>query len=286
MRRLTYFITCTLAWLLSVAPALAQEAEVATTESAGDVSFFQQFFWSEDPLGLFVIWLLLVMSALSIGFALKLFMTYRRGAIVPKRAHDQIQTLFADKQFRDAIEYANNDRSYLGKLIASALNEASAGYNAMERAIQEEGDFETSRMLRPVEYLNVVGNIAPMLGLFGTVYGMILAFQQLVAAGGKPNPAELAAGISTALVTTFWGLIVAMPALAAYALVRNKIDALTSEGITIAADLIHPFKPHVRKQQAAEEADDDEYEYEDEDDDDETGEDETNGEKTDDNYQV
>jgi biopolymer transport protein ExbB len=97
---------------------------------------------------------------------------------------------------------------------------------------------------------------------------MILAFQQLVAAGGKPNPAELAAGISTALVTTFWGLIVAMPALAAYALVRNKIDALTSEGITIAADLIHPFKPHAKKQQAAQQRDDDEEEDDDDDDDD------------------
>jgi biopolymer transport protein ExbB len=281
---LTYFITGTLAWLLSVAPAVAQEAQVATTETNGEVSFFEQFFWSEDPLGLLVIWLLLVMSALSIGFALKLFLTYRRASIVPKRTHDQIQTFFADKQFRDAIEYANNDRSYLGKLIAAALNEASAGYNAMERAIEEEGDFETSRMLRPVEYLNVVGNIAPMLGLFGTVYGMILAFQQLVAAGGKPNPAELAAGISTALVTTFWGLIVAMPALAAYALVRNKIDALTSEGITIAADLIHPFKPHARKQQAAAEAEAEADDEEDEDMDEEEVEDD--GEQTSDDYEV
>jgi biopolymer transport protein ExbB len=267
MRRLTHIITCAAVWLMVVTPALAQD-DVATTETKGDVSFFQQFFWSDDPLGLVVIWLLLVMSALSIGFSLKLFMTYRRAAIVPRQTHEQIQTMFADKQFRDAIEYANNDTSYLGKLIAAALGEASAGYNAMERAIEEEGDFETSRMLRPVEYLNVVGNIAPMLGLFGTVYGMILAFQQLVAAGGKPNPAELAAGISTALVTTFWGLIVAMPALAAYALVRNKIDALTSEGITIAADLIHPFKPHAKKQQAAQQRDDDEEEDDDDDDDD------------------
>jgi biopolymer transport protein ExbB len=56
----------------------------------------------------------------------------------------------------------------------------------------------------------------------------------------------LAAGIGTALITTFWGLVVAMPALAAYALIRNKIDALTSEGITVAADLIKPFKAEGR----------------------------------------
>jgi len=85
------------------------------------------------------------------------------------------------------------------------------------------------------------------MGLFGTVYGMILAFQQLVASGGSPDPAKLAAGISTALVTTFWGLIVAIPALAAYALIRNKIDALTSEGLVIAEELISPFKPGAKR---------------------------------------
>jgi biopolymer transport protein ExbB len=94
-----------------------------------------------------------------------------------------------------------------------------------------------------VEYLNVVGNISPMIGLFGTVYGMIVAFQRLVAAGGNPDPAELAGGISTALVTTFWGLVVAIPALAAYALIRNRIDAMTSEALVVAEELIGPFKP-------------------------------------------
>lgn len=235
--------TALFAGLALSAPALAQDG-------GGDqTTFFQQFFWSDDPLGLIVIWVLLVMSALSIGFALKLFMTYRRASIVPAETAGAIEGMLAEKKFKEAIEYANADTSYLGRLLAAALGEAGAGYNAMELAIDEEGDYETSRMLRPVEYLNVIGNIAPMLGLFGTVYGMIVAFQQLVAAGGKPEPSELAAGISTALVTTFWGLVVAMPALAAYALVRNKIDALTTEGVTIAAGLIRPFKPGPRKAQ-------------------------------------
>src|SRR5690606_31007928 len=98
----------------------------------------------------------------------------------------------------EAIEYAQGDPSYLAALINAALGEASNGYPAMERAIEEEADSGISKMLRPLEFLNVMGNVSPMLGLFGTVYGMILAFQQLVAAGGRPDPAQLAAGISTA----------------------------------------------------------------------------------------
>ena len=235
------------------APAFAQEAADAPAAAAGvqETSFFQQFFWTSDPLGLCVIWLLLLMSFASIGFALRLFISSRRSVLVPSDTVDHVKVLLADKKYRDAIEYVDEDGSYVGKLVGAALGEASAGYAAMERAIDEEGDNATTRMLRPVEYLNIVGNIAPMLGLFGTVYGMIVAFQALVSSGGKPDPATLAGGISTALVTTFWGLVVAMPALATYALVRNRIDAWTAEGITVASELIKVFKPGGRRTSSA-----------------------------------
>ena len=127
------------------------------------------------------------------------------------------------------------------------MSEANHGFNAMERALEGAAEAEAARMLRPIEILNVLGNIAPMVGLFGTVYGMIVAFQSLVDAGGSPDPVELAAGISTALVTTFWGLIVAIPALAGYALIRNKVDALTAEGLLEAEQIIRPFKPATRR---------------------------------------
>lgn len=253
LRRFQWLLLTVLIALVIAIPALAQDAAAPAAPAAGasggggGTSFFQQFFLSDDILGLIIIWVLLTMSALSIGFSMSLFLKFRRNAIVPGEAVEAVEAMIAGKQFREAIEYVNNDGTYLSQLVAAAMGEASAGYNAMERAIQEESDYETAKMLRPVEYLNVVGNIAPMLGLFGTVYGMILAFQQLVAAGGKPDPAALAAGISTALVTTFWGLVVAMPALAVYALIRNKIDALTSEGVVVAADLIRPFKPGAKK---------------------------------------
>ena len=229
--------------LFCAGPARAQDP--GSGESS--TSLFEQFFWSGTPLGRALIWLLLLMSFASIAFAIKLFIDCRRAALVPSDLVERVRELMTAKQYRSAIAYVTEDASYLGRLIGAALVEAGSGYNAMARAIEEEGDYETSKMLRPVEYLNVVGNIAPMLGLFGTVYGMIVAFEALVATGGKPDPATLAGGIGTALVTTFWGLIVAMPALATYALVRNKIDALTAEGITIAADLIKPFKPAARR---------------------------------------
>jgi biopolymer transport protein ExbB len=226
--------------LVAVAPAMAQTEEKRT-------SMLEMFFLSGDALGISIIWFILLMSAGSIGLMIQYFMRFTRKNLLPEETRAELEELLAAKKYREAIEAADNDPSYLGKLLSAALSEATNGYSAMERAIEEEGDAETTKILRPIEYLNLLGNIAPMMGLFGTVYGMIVAFQQLVDAGGRPDPAALAAGISTALVTTFWGLVVAMPALASYSLLRNKIDALTAEGLLIAEDVIRPFKPGGKK---------------------------------------
>jgi biopolymer transport protein ExbB len=238
---------CTLLTLGLAGPAAAQDGP--TTETA---SFFSAFFWSTDPMGLAIIWLLIAASFVSFGLTLLFVMRYRRENLLPEPLQVRLEQMLAAKQYREAIALANDDPSYLGRIASAALNEASNGYGAMERALEEAGDAEATRILRPIEILNVMGNIAPMVGLFGTVYGMIVAFQQLVDAGGSPDPVDLAAGISTALVTTFWGLVVAIPALAAYALIRNKIDALTAEGVVEAEQIIKPFRPSRKKRSATE----------------------------------
>ncbi|MEM8739485.1 MAG: MotA/TolQ/ExbB proton channel family protein [Planctomycetota bacterium] len=224
-------------------------ASVVSGGASGGGSFFSAFFWSSDLLGLAIIWVLIVCSFVSLGLTLVFVMRYRRESLIPEQTQGRLEELLAAKQYREAIALANRDPSYLGRITSAALNEAGNGYGAMERALEEAGDAEATRILRPIEVLNVMGNIAPMVGLFGTVYGMIVAFQRLVDAGGSPDPVDLAAGISTALVTTFWGLVVAIPALAAYAVVRNKIDAVTAEGLVTAERIIKPFSP--RKKRAA-----------------------------------
>ena len=114
-------------------------------------------------------------------------------------------------------------------------------------AMEDAADEETARRLRKVDFLNLVGQLAPMAGLFGTVYGMILAFQSIVAAGGNADPVLLAGGIGTALVTTFWGLVVAIPALMGYAVIRNRILNASEVVIADVAALIRPFDPELRK---------------------------------------
>ncbi|MGB1125665.1 MAG: MotA/TolQ/ExbB proton channel family protein [Phycisphaeraceae bacterium] len=234
--------------LAALWPAAASAQETATT-----MNWFQAFIWSnESPmLGNLIVVLLLLMSAVVMGFTLMLIFKFRENQVIPEETRDEIEQLLAEKKYREAIEFAEEEESYLGKVASAALSEAANGYSAMERAVEEAGDAEAVKMLRPIEYLNVLGNISPMIGLFGTVFGMIVAFQKLVEGGGNADPVALAGGISTALVTTFWGLVVAIPALTAYSLIRNKVDAHCAEGILLVEELISPFKPSGKKKKAA-----------------------------------
>ncbi len=241
--RSKYRLISTVGLFVTAVLSLTATLHAQDTPASDGSTFAAMFLSSDDVIGLAIIWLLLAMSTVSIAWSLWLMLNVKRAILIPTQTQEQVSMMLAEKQYRQAIDFAQTDHSYLGQLIRAALGEASSGYAAMQNALEETADIQTARLLRPVEYLNVLGNIAPMIGLFGTVYGMIVAFQKLVAAGGKPNPAELADGISTALVTTFWGLVVAIPALAAYAVLRNRIEALTSEGLLAADELIRPFKP-------------------------------------------
>lgn len=247
MRGMKWILLASSAACMLLAMAV-EPAQAQTAPGGGEMSFFEMFFLGgksgqRDPIGLVIIWLLLLMSAVNFGLTLQMALKNRRSTIIPFETYEQIDAMLKEKRYRETIEFTTNDDCYLSKLVGAALAEASNGYSAMERAIEETGDLETTKMLRPIEFLNIMGNVSPMIGLFGTVYGMIVAFSRLVASGGKPDPAQLAGGISTALVTTFWGLVVAIPALSAYALVRNRVDALTTEGMLMAEELIGPFKP-------------------------------------------
>jgi biopolymer transport protein ExbB len=101
---------------------------------------------------------------------------------------------------------------------------------------------QSARLFRKIEYLSVIGNIAPMLGLLGTVIGMIFAFREVANTQGAARAADLAEGIYLALVTTVEGLIVAIPALAVFAVFRSRVDQLVAETSYAAQHVFAPLK--------------------------------------------
>ena len=130
----------------------------------------------------------------------------------------------------------------LFRSLGAGLAEVDGGWPAVEKAMEDATAEQSARLFRKIEYLSVIGNIAPMLGLLGTVIGMILAFREVADTQGAARAADLAEGIYLALVTTVEGLIVAIPALAAFAVFRNRVDQLVAEATDVAQHAVAPVK--------------------------------------------
>ncbi len=252
-----------LAGLAGAAIAQGDDPTSGARQASGASSFADMFFIarktnpvtnekSVEILGSFIIWFLLLLSMLSIGLIGHMAMTNQRKSIVPEGVVAEAKRLLSAGKYREAMEMTSGDESYFSQVLHAALGEANHGFNAVIRSLEQTSDELTTIRLRRIEYLNVLGQVSPMIGLFGTVYGMIMAFQAIVAAGGNADPVLLAGGISTALTTTFWGLVVAIPALSGYAIIRNKIDELTTEGTLTAEELLNQFRPKPTKHVKAE----------------------------------
>lgn len=229
-----------LALLWFAGMALAQPA------AGGGVTRTSYFEWFIIRGGV-IAWLLIAIDVASWAIIIEHFISIRRLNILPEPVRDQIGSMVEAKQYREMIEYTSGEPSFLSYVVHQGVAEAAHGYGSMERAMEEAAEERTTKLLRKIELLNVIGNVSPMMGLLGTVYGMIRAFSKIVEYGGTPDPSVLADSVGIALVTTFWGLIVAIPALAVYAIMRNRIDALTSEAMMIAQEMISTFRPGARQ---------------------------------------
>jgi len=225
---------------------LVPVVSVSAQDGAGSASSNSALRWVDHFVvkGGWITWFVLIpLSVATVALAIEHSVSIRRTTIVPPETQERVGALLSERQYADAIRFTAEDPSALGYVIHASLLEAGRGFAAMERALQESLEDRSARLMRKIEYLNVIGNVAPMIGLFGTVYGMIRLFASIRAAGAIPEPARIADDISIALVTTFWGLAVAIPALSVFALFRNRIDVLTAEVALVSEKLLAIFKP-------------------------------------------
>lgn len=197
----------------------------------------QQFFIDGGTIGYIIAGLSLAMVALMFEHMLSI----RRGTLMPSGLAEESHRLIMAGQFKQAEELCRSRPSFLGYLLAAGLAEIGIGYAAAEKAMEDAAVQQSSRLQRKVEYLSIIGTIAPMLGLMGTVWGMILAFMEFEKKA-NPQVSELAPGVYKALVTTLFGLIVAIPATAAYAYFRNRIDELVAQTSLLAEHVFADYK--------------------------------------------
>ena len=143
--------------------------------AAGDIDYFNVLMVQCGTIG----WILWLMSIITVAIVVQYFIAIRRENILPPAILEQVRELFDEKQYGEAIEMTADEPSFLSYVVHAGLSDASHGYPAMERAMEESAEERTTKYLRQIEWLNLIGNISPMLGLLGTVWGFFMGFQFL-----------------------------------------------------------------------------------------------------------
>jgi biopolymer transport protein ExbB len=226
--------------LCLTATALAQGPAAAEAQPAPP-GFFSILFSG----GLVGVLIMLVLFALSLTAAYLVFehmMTLRRREIMPEGLGDLVRESLTGGRVAEADQACRQRPSFLSFVLLNGLAELDGGWAAVEKALEDATAEQSARLFRKIEYLSVIGNLAPMVGLLGTVTGMLMAFQQVANSQGSAGAGDLAEGIYQALVTTVVGLIIAIPCLGAFAIFRNRVDQLVAEAAYAALHVFAPLK--------------------------------------------
>lgn len=217
---------------------------------ASDIAWAQE---SSDGLNYSLIdliqfggWVGYIIIALSIG-AVALVVEYslsiRTKTLAPEEEVEALTLLIAAGDYDKVTAKLNEEQcSFLATVVARGVREHDRGYDTVVKHMEDASDEQTGRLLRKIEHLNLIANIAPMLGLLGTVMGMVTSFNQISVSVGGVDPRRLAGGIFEALMTTVMGLIVAIPSLYAYGIFRNRVDSVVAATSGKAEDIVAPLK--------------------------------------------
>lgn len=228
-------ITATMAF--SATLALAQDAD----EAAPPAKTWLQTWILDGGIWMFP---LAVCSVLAITFTVLCLMTISKARFAPNPLRAELMDLMSQCRVRSAIETAAQSPSFLGRMMTVSLSHFDAtngetlGKEKVEDAMAEFAMVEIKPYQKWVGYFGVLSQICPMLGLMGTVIGMVQAFGILALTGGA-EPSKLAGSISVALLTTLGGLMVAIPSLALFFFFKNRLNDIVADSIHAGVDLVN-----------------------------------------------
>lgn len=208
--------------------------KAASENSSGKKRNMLTMMFSGGPLGVMIVVVILLLSLISVGFIIEHFITINKSRLLPEPVLMELEQRISRGEINQAIEFCHLPENYSlsSEVILAGLERyqgSEFGFAEYKAAVEEAGEDQTGRLYRKTEVLNVIGSIAPMLGLTGTVVGMISAFNTMFEQEGMASPEELAGGIGQALITTLLGLLVAIPTMVALSYFRAKIDSLVAE---------------------------------------------------------
>ncbi|HMP72436.1 MAG TPA: MotA/TolQ/ExbB proton channel family protein [Kiritimatiellia bacterium] len=221
-----------------VAPGMELDPAAAAAASS-DAMSFGRIITNSGFLGI-MLWIALgLCSVAGVSLIVDSFITIQEKKIVPQSLVEKVREAMEQGDVMKAMNHCESEPGPLANILTAAFSNVQEGYDVVQESVAVAADLEGEKLLQRISYINVVANLAPMLGLLGTVQGMIHAFAVLgTQQAGAMQQSLLALNIAQALYTTAGGLISAVPAVAFYYFFRNRATKiiLGMEGLTL--DLI------------------------------------------------
>ncbi len=224
--------------LLTTGVAMAQDAEPVFVPPEAEINISNILAW-----GSWCGWIIILHSVAAGALVIEHFINIKREKLVPPELIDEIEALFEEEEYQEALELCEANPNFVTNILAAGLPKLNAGFDTMKQIMGEQSATEATLLFQKISYLNLIGNLAPMWGLFGTVSGMIVAFANIVILGPKVTPKDLAMGVQQALITTFEGLFVAIPCMMFYFVFRNRVVKIINELNGTADELVERFRP-------------------------------------------
>jgi biopolymer transport protein ExbB len=185
-----------------------------------------------------IMWFILACSIIGLTVIIDRYIVIRRAKINVPAFMVRIRGMLKKKDVTGAISYCMEEKSPVANIIRKGLTKYKLGHERVKEAIENAGRQEITRLEKGLAVLASISGIAPLLGFLGTVTGMISAFMTIEDLAGSANPGDLAGGIWEALLTTAFGLMVGIPALAFYNYFLSAVKKLVGDMETVANDVV------------------------------------------------
>lgn len=199
-----------------------------------------------NSLGTMYAIIFLVMSIILVALVVRCLLAVQKNNFIPDDLIQGVDASLGEKNAAAAVELVRADESFLGQVVAAGLGKLQSGKESALEAMQIVGESEQMKTEHLLSYLALIGNIAPMVGLLGTVQGMVTSFAKIASSTATIKPSELAGGIEQALYTTLFGLYLAIPAITIYNIMRNRVQRFVFNAGSQSEEMLDKFQTFVK----------------------------------------
>ncbi|MCZ7605178.1 MAG: MotA/TolQ/ExbB proton channel family protein [Planctomycetota bacterium] len=201
-------------------------------------------------LGIITQLAIILTSVFMFGWIIECFVNVRRDKIVPPEVIGALQNYIDEGDLEGALQYCESAPNFLTRTVGAALNRMQYGPDSVKDAAISMSEAEQGKLEFHVSPIALCASVGPLMGLFGTVTGMVMAFGQIEnAPGGQVNPKMVAGGIALALLSTVLGLIIAIPGLTFYWYFKNKVANIGTSINLVADDMVETISAYAGQQQ-------------------------------------